>query len=116
MFSSACSASLRSSLWRLPMKGTLALLALALLSTTAVSSGRDNAPPPGFTALFNGHDLTNWQGLVPINKRAKLSPEELKKAQEEANKKYLPHWTVKEEITTVTEPGRFLRRRGRVVE
>src|ERR1700750_792512 len=22
---------------------------------------KDNTPPPGFTALFNGKDLTNWQ-------------------------------------------------------
>ena len=24
----------------------------------------DNAPPEGFTALFNGTDLTNWKGLL----------------------------------------------------
>ena len=24
----------------------------------------DNTPPPGFTALFNGKDLTGWKGLL----------------------------------------------------
>src|SRR5262249_45464108 len=33
-----------------------------------------------------------WQGLIPINKRAKLKGEELDKAQKEANAKILPHW------------------------
>src|SRR5687768_10650140 len=49
---------------------------------------QDNTPPEGFTALFNGKDLTNWKGL-PAGKfenpaeRAKASPEELQKAQAE---------------------------------
>ncbi len=25
---------------------------------------KDNTPPEGFTALFNGKDLTGWKGLV----------------------------------------------------
>lgn len=25
------------------------------------AGGKDNMPPPGFTALFNGKDLTNWK-------------------------------------------------------
>ena len=41
------------------------------------SADGDNKPPEGFTALFNGTDLANWQGLVPINVRAKLNPDEL---------------------------------------
>ena len=31
-----------------------------------------NVPPKGFTALFNGKDLTNWQGVIPIVERNKL--------------------------------------------
>jgi hypothetical protein len=56
----------------------------------------DNKPPAGFQALFNGKDLTNWQGLVTVKDRAKLSAEERQKAQEEANTRILPHWTVKD--------------------
>ncbi|MCI0379624.1 MAG: DUF1080 domain-containing protein [Gemmataceae bacterium] len=59
---------------------------------------KDNSPPPGFVALFNGKDLSGWQGMVPINQRAKLSKEELEQAQEKANRKILPNWTVTDGI------------------
>ena len=72
------------------------------------ASDKDNTPPPGFTALFNGKDLTNWQGLVEIHKRAKMSPEERKKAQEAADQKYLPHWTVKDGILLYDGKGNNL--------
>ena len=52
----------------------------------------DNKAPEGFTLLFNGKDLANWQGNIQINKRAKLSDEEREKAQKAANDKVLPHW------------------------
>jgi hypothetical protein len=69
---------------------------------------KDNMPPPGFTALFNGKDLTNWQGLVEIHRRAKMSPEERKKAQEAADKRVLPHWTVKEGVLEYDGKGNNL--------
>jgi HEAT repeat protein len=51
----------------------------------------------GFKSMFNGMDMTGWQGLVedPI-KRAKMKPEELAKKQIEANKKVPLNWTVKD--------------------
>lgn len=58
----------------------------------------DNKPPAGFTALFNGKDVTGWQGVIPFNKRIKMSAEELKAAQEAADKKVLPHWQAKNGI------------------
>lgn len=69
---------------------------------------KDNVPPPGFTALFNGKDLSGWQGLVQINKRAKMSKEELEKAQKAANEKFLPHWTVKDGIINYDGKGNNL--------
>ena len=41
-------------------------LGLAATWATAGQQGgqKDNTPPPGFTALFNGKDLTGWQGLL----------------------------------------------------
>ncbi len=53
----------------------------------------DNMAPPGFTALFNGKDLSNWKGLVadPI-KRAKMSKEELAEKQAKADEKMRAHW------------------------
>lgn len=56
---------------------------------------RDNVPPAGFTALFNGKDLTGWKGLAgdPV-KRAKMSPEELTREQSKANDLMRKNWTV----------------------
>lgn len=54
-----------------------------------------NTPPKGFTALFNGKDLTGWKGLVadPI-KRAKMSKDELAAAQKKADDSMRAHWSV----------------------
>jgi hypothetical protein len=59
---------------------------------------KDNMPPKGFVALFNGYDLTGWQGLVTVKERAKLTPEQLAVRQKQADAKVLPHWTVKDGI------------------
>jgi hypothetical protein len=58
---------------------------------------KDNKPPKGFTALFNGKDLTGWKGLVadPV-KRAKMTPQELAQAQKEADEKMRAHWNVED--------------------
>jgi hypothetical protein len=79
------------------LASTIALLGLAFVGAGA-DEQKDNTPPPGFTALFNGKDLTNWQGLVEITQRKKLTADELAKKQEQANKRILPHWTVKDGI------------------
>jgi hypothetical protein len=55
----------------------------------------DNTPPEGFTALFNGKDLTGWKGLVANPKeRAKMSPEKLADAQAKADQIMRDHWKV----------------------
>jgi hypothetical protein len=70
-------------------------------------------PPAGFTALFNGTDLTGWKGLLagpndnPI-KRAKLSPEELAKAQAAADADMRAHWKVEEGVLVFDGKGRSL--------
>jgi len=71
---------------------------------------KDNAPPPGFTALFNGKDLTAWQGLVELPKREKLAadPAKLAEAQKEANERVLPHWTVKDGVLHYDGKGNSL--------
>jgi hypothetical protein len=83
------------------MKTLLASLGLLALSAALAAAPEkaprpDNTPPPGFTALFDGKTLTNWQAAVPINLRAKLGPDGLAKRQKEANADVLPHWTVKD--------------------
>ncbi len=40
------------------------LLILAGLASAADEPGKLNSPPPGFTALFNGKDLTNWKATA----------------------------------------------------
>jgi 3-keto-disaccharide hydrolase len=58
---------------------------------------RENTPPAGFVALFNGKDLTGWKGLLarpndnPAN-RAKLSPQELAREQAKADQRLRDHW------------------------
>jgi hypothetical protein len=83
---------------------------LVILSALLVlpAHAQDNTPPPGFTALFNGKDLTGWQGLVELPQRAKLTPDELKKAQQEANEKYLPHWSVTDGVLRYDGKGQSL--------
>ncbi len=51
----------------------------------------------GYTSIFNGKDLTGWQGLVknPIE-RAKMTPKELAREQEAANKRMKENWSVQD--------------------
>jgi HEAT repeat protein len=51
----------------------------------------------GFVAMFNGKDLTGWQGLVenPIA-RAKMKPADLALKQVEADRKVPGNWTVRD--------------------
>lgn len=57
---------------------------------------------PGYVSMFNGKDLTGWQGMIPTNKngegdpflRAKLTPKQLAEAQVKANKVMAENWVV----------------------
>jgi hypothetical protein len=56
---------------------------------------KDNTPPKGFVALFNGEDLAGWKGLVADPpKRAKMTAEELAAAQTKADDRMRDHWKV----------------------
>jgi len=56
-----------------------------------------NVPPKGFTALFNGKDLSGWKGLVASPpERAKMSAETLKSKQAEADERMRAHWKVED--------------------
>ena len=82
----------------LGVAAALTLLAGRGTGAAEKAGAKDNTPPPGYQALFNGKDLTNWQGLVTVKDRAKMTPEQLKKAQEAANARFLPHWTVQDGV------------------
>ena len=81
-----------------------ALTLVCSLALSAVPAFGDDKPE-GFTILFNGKDLTNWQGVIPISKRAKMSPEEREKAQATANEKMEAHWKVVDGILTYDGKG-----------
>jgi hypothetical protein len=79
---------------------------------------KDNTPPEGFVAAFNGKDLDGWKGLLKPGKgttgpdnpfvRATLSPEELKKAQAEADDNMRAHWRVEDGALVFDGKGRSL--------
>jgi hypothetical protein len=83
----------------------LALVTLAVGADDEKAAPSNNLAPPNFAALFNGKDLTGWQGVIPIKKRDMLSGEELAQAQERANRKVLPHWKVVDGILTYDGKG-----------
>jgi hypothetical protein len=72
----------------------LATFAITLTGIAAAQGGGQDTPPRGFVLLFNGKDLTGWQGVVTMKERAKLTPEQLKEAIKKSNEKVLPHWKV----------------------
>lgn len=51
----------------------------------------------GYVSIFDGKDLEGWHGLVknPVE-RAKMKPKEMEKAQQEADRKMLNNWSVKD--------------------
>jgi hypothetical protein len=73
-----------------------ALTALAVARGDEKAAARDNTPPEGFKALFDGKSLEGWQGAIRIDQRLKLSADEREAAQKAANEKILPHWTIED--------------------
>jgi hypothetical protein len=69
----------------------------------------DNAPPPGFVALFNGKNLDGWKGLVADPpKRAKMSAEELAQQQTKADESMRAHWRVEDGALVFDGKGQSL--------
>ena len=62
------------------------------------ASASDNTPPEGFVALFNGRDLTGWQGLVgnPKTRASETSDEKRAQAQAAADELMRKHWSVQD--------------------
>lgn len=67
---------------------------LALMLTSAQAAPAPTVTPPkGFTAIFNGNDLSGWHGLKHFNPY-QLNTEAGKKRLEEDQKTFKEHWTV----------------------
>jgi hypothetical protein len=83
-----------------------------LLACQSVARSADNRPPEGFTPLFNGKDLAGWKGLVAPEggppARAKMSPDELAKAQKKADDDMRAHWKVVDGVLTFDGKGQSL--------
>jgi 3-keto-disaccharide hydrolase len=71
--------------------------ALALCGA-ARAADADNKPPAGFTALFNGKDLSGWQAAIPINKRLGMTPDMLATEQKKKDDAVLPHWVAEDGV------------------
>jgi hypothetical protein len=77
------------------------------------TSTPDNTPPEGFTALFNGRDLSGWKGLLaspddnPI-RRAALSPQDHAARQREADEDMRAHWKAQNGEIVFDGKGRSL--------
>jgi hypothetical protein len=78
----------------------LAVIALGALAALAEEKKEEphNTPPEGFTALFNGKDLSGWQGGIHLPDREKLKGEELEKRQKAADALMKETWSVKEGV------------------
>jgi hypothetical protein len=89
--------NVRSHLWQRMGLACVVAWMTASLVPSAIAAGAKglNKPPKGFVALFNGEDLMGWKGLVgDPEKRAKMSAEELAKAQAKADDAMRAHWKV----------------------
>src|SRR3982750_2432116 len=80
---------------------------------SAKPSGKDNTPPEGFVALFNGKDLEGWKGLMkaPLDnpiKRAALAPADREKAQKEADDNMRAHWKAEDGALVFDGKGRSI--------
>ncbi len=80
-------------------------------TATVLSGNADNTAPAGFTALFNGKDLSGWKGLLagkaelPAGRRG-LNPEQLAEMQKEADTVMTSAWSVKSGELHYTGKGR----------
>ena len=90
--------------WIVPACLALAAGGLRPASTEA----KLNKAPKGYKTLFSGKDLKNWQGLVELPQRGKLSPDQLSEAQAKADRQMLEHWSIKEGVLTYDGKGNSL--------
>lgn len=75
-----------------------------------ISAGDLNAPPSGFTALFNGKDLSGWWGASTEDPRKylSLSDDEFKAKREASLSDIQQHWRVEDDVLVNDGKGLFL--------
>jgi hypothetical protein len=97
-------------------------IAIVFFLSQARGQEKLNVPPPGFTALFNGKDLTGWKGIplkqnakkagaysaMTMPERLKASPEELAAAQKLGDQSAHEHWQAEKGIIVFDGKGQNL--------
>ena len=81
---------------------------MPLLFALLVLAAGHQAPPPGFTALFDGRDLSGWRGRqqdYSPYEEAKLSKEELAAKQAQWNADRDQHWRVDPDTHEIVSDG-----------
>jgi hypothetical protein len=75
-----------------------AILAACALFALAAGPGNAADPPEGFTAIFNGTDLSGWHGMPGTNpaELEAMSPEDRKAKIDEWTKDAFAHWSVQD--------------------
>ena len=100
------------------LKVFISLTALALASAPRLEAAD---PPSGFTALFNGKDLTGWYGLPHTDPKelAAMTPEQRAAKREKDSAAFTQHWRVENGVligeitpTTVVKSNTFVIWRG----
>jgi len=76
-------------------------------SPPTLRAAADNAPPPGFTALFDGRSLAGWKGLAhgEATARRALAGDDLARAQAAADEKMRAHWRVTDGVLVYDGQG-----------
>src|SRR5437868_14145786 len=103
-----------------------AAIAIFALAAQLSAQDKNNTPPLGFKALFNGKDLTGWKGLplkstaddkkkssrqqrpMTMPERLKASPEELAEAQKRGDESAHEHWKIEDGVIVFDGKGENL--------
>jgi hypothetical protein len=90
---------------------TLVIAAAALAGCrTSETAASKNTPPPGFTALFNGTDLTGWWGADTEDPRKylALSPAEFQQKHDASLNDIRQHWSAQNGVLVNDGKGLYL--------
>jgi len=90
---------------QLLLSTTLSLLGIATLNSSVAAN-----PPPGFSPLFNGKDLSGWWGEETTDPRKymALDPDAFKKKHDESLKDIAKHWSVENDELVNDGKGLYL--------
>ncbi len=91
------------------LQALAALVCGATVTTVPFCQAAELNPPAGFTAIFNGQDLSGWYGLnADPRKLFSLSEEDRAKFREKSMEDVRKHWTVENNELVNDGHGEFL--------